>query len=204
MNALVIVDLQNDFVEGGALAVPGGRAIVPLANALQPRFDLVVGARDWHPPDHGSFAASHPGRAPGDIVELGGIPQVLWPVHCVQGTRGAEFVPELDRRRWAEVFSKGVDRDVDSYSAFFDNGRRRATGLGDFLRDQGVGEVFLLGLATDYCVKFSTLHAIELGFHAAVIEDACRGIDLRPGDTARALEDMRRAGARILRSGDAS
>lgn len=202
MNALVIVDLQNDFVEGGALAVPGGRAIVPLANALQPRFDLVVGARDWHPPDHGSFASSHPGCVPGDVVDLGGVSQVLWPVHCVQGTRGADFVPELDRRHWAEVFSKGVDRDVDSYSAFFDNDRHRATGLGDFLRAQGVGEIFLLGLATDYCVKFSTLHAIEFGFRVAVIEDACRGIELRPGDTARALEDMRRAGAQILRSGD--
>jgi len=194
MNALIIVDMQNDFVEGGALAVQGGKELVPLINKLQPRFDLVVATQDWHPANHGSFAANHPGRHPFDVIELGGLPQTLWPVHCVQNTPGADFVPGLERNRWAAVFQKGTDPEIDSYSGLFDNGKRRATGLGDFLKDRGVDQVYVLGLATDYCVQFTALDAASLGFETTLIEDASRGVDLHPGDVQKAINEMRRAG----------
>jgi nicotinamidase/pyrazinamidase len=200
MNALIIVDMQNDFVEGGALAVPGGKDLVPLINKLQPRFDLVVATQDWHPANHGSFAANHPGRKTFEMAELGGLPQTLWPVHCVQNTPGAEFVPGMDRNRWAAVFQKGTDPEIDSYSGFFDNGKRRATGLGDFLRDHGVADVYVLGLATDYCVKFTVLDAVALGFETKLIEDACRGVNLKLGEVVRAIDEMREAGVHIAHS----
>ncbi len=200
--ALILVDLQNDFCTGGALEVPHGEEVVPIANQLQGLFDLVVATQDWHPPDHGSFASQHRGHAPGDVVELGGLSQVLWPDHCVQGTPGAEFVATLDTSRVAKVFRKGTDRQIDSYSGFFDNGHRKATGLGDYLREQGVGEVVVLGLATDYCVKWTALDARELGFEAALVSDACRGVELAPGDVDRAVTEMREAGVRIIRSRD--
>jgi nicotinamidase/pyrazinamidase len=196
MNALIIVDMQNDFVEGGALAVPGGRDLVPLVSKLLGRFELVVATQDWHPANHGSFAANHPGRNVGDVIELGGLPQVLWPVHCVQNTPGAEFV-----RPWTNhVFKKGVDPEIDSYSGFFDNGKRRATGLGDFLKQRTIEQVYILGLATDYCVKFTALDAVALGFKTKLIEDACRGVNLKPGDVARSLEEMRQAGVHLVHS----
>lgn len=199
MNALIIVDMQNDFVEGGALAVPGGKELVPLVNRLQPRFDLVVATQDWHPANHGSFVANHPGRKTYDLIELGGLPQTLWPVHCVQNTPGADFVPGLDRSRWAAVFQKGTDPEIDSYSGLFDNGKRRATGLGDFLKKRGVDQVYVLGLAIDYCVKFTALDAVALGFRTTLIEDASRGVDLQPGDVEKAINEMRQAGVHIAR-----
>ncbi len=198
MKALILVDLQNDFCPGGALAVPEGDAVVPVANALQRRFDLVVATQDWHPADHASFAASHPGRAPGEVIDLDGLAQVLWPVHCVQGTWGADFHPALDRTRIARVFRKGTDPRLDSYSGFFDNGRRHATGLAEYLRDRGVNEVFVCGLATDYCVKFTALDAAELGFATRVVLDACRGVDLHPGDICRAVEEMQQRGIALV------
>ncbi len=201
MRALILVDLQNDFVPGGALAVPRGDEVVPLAGQLAARFDLVVATQDWHPPDHGSFAIQHEGREPGDTIVLAGLPQILWPVHCVQGTRGAEFVETLDMSRVRKVFRKGTQRDIDSYSGFFDNGHRRATGLGDYLKERSVSAVYVLGLATDYCVKFTALDARSLGFETCLIEDACRGVELAPGDVDRAVEEMRAAGVRVLRSG---
>jgi nicotinamidase/pyrazinamidase len=200
VRALIVVDIQNDFLPGGALAVPGGDEVVPVVNRLLPCFDLVVATRDWHPADHGSFATMHPGRRPGDRVDLHGLEQVLWPPHCVQGTHGAEFAPGLDTSRLAAVFYKGVDPAVDSYSTFFDNAHRRSTGLAEFLEERGVDEVFLAGLATDYCVGYSAAHAIELGLRTNVVVDACRGIDLRPGDAQRTLEDLRRAGVRLVQS----
>jgi nicotinamidase/pyrazinamidase len=198
MRALIIVDVQNDFLPGGALAVPGGDEIVPILNGLQPRFDLIVATQDWHPPKHGSFAANHPGRTPGETIDLAGLPQILWPVHCVQGTPGAEFAPTLDRSRWARVFTKGTDPEIDSYSGFFDNGHRRATGLGEYLGAEGVEEVYVAGLATDYCVKFTALDARGLGFETFLIADASRGVDLQAGDCARAVEEMRAAGVKIV------
>ena len=200
MNALIIIDIQNDFVFGGALAVAGGDQIVPVVNALQQKFELVVATQDWHPARHGSFAAMHPGKRPGEVIDLSGFPQVLWPVHCVQNSPGAQFVAGLDLSRIEKVFQKGTDPEIDSYSGFFDNGHRKATGLGDYLESRGVSHVFICGLATDYCVKFTALDARQLGFTVTLIEDACRGVNRQPGDSASALEEMRRAGVMVLQS----
>ena len=197
MKTLIVVDVQNDFIAGGALAVAGGVEVVPLIDRLQMDFDRIVATQDWHPADHRSFAANHPGRQVGDVIDLDGRSQVLWPPHCVQGTPGADFAPGLDRSRWTAVFQKGTAREIDSYSGFFDNGHRRATGLGAFLREHGVKEVWVAGLATDYCVKFTALDARREGFDVSLVENACRGVDLRPGDTARAVEEMRAAGVRL-------
>lgn len=200
--ALILVDLQNDFLPGGALAVPDGDQVVPVANLLQLHFDRVVATQDWHPADHGSFAANHAGKSPGELVQLSGQPQILWPVHCVQGTPGAELAPGLERPKIEKVFFKGIDREVDSYSAFFDNAAQRSTGLGEYLRDTGVTEVYVMGLATDYCVQFSAIDAAKLGFKTYAVEDGCRGVDLQPGDSERAFEAMRRAGIEIVSSGE--
>ncbi len=191
MKALIIVDVQNDFCPGGALPVPEGDSVVEVINRIQPAFDLVVATQDWHPADHGSFAANHPGSRPGEQIDLAGLPQILWPVHCVQGTPGAELHPRLDRSRIARVFPKGTDPSVDSYSGFFDNGRRSSTGLGEYLNQHGVTDVYVCGLATDYCVKATGLDAVGLGFKTYLIEDACRGVELQPGDVQRAIGEMR-------------
>jgi nicotinamidase/pyrazinamidase len=204
MRALVLVDIQNDFCPGGALAVPGGDEVVPVANRLIPRFELVVATQDWHPPDHGSFAVNQPGRQPYEVGELAGQPQVLWPAHCVQGTAGAAFHPALDRGRITRVFPKGTDPTIDSYSGFFDNGKRKATGLGEYLRAQGVDALFVLGLATDYCVRATALDAVGLGFAVTLVEDGCRGVGLHPDDVARALAELRAAGVQVVRSDEVS
>ena len=198
MNALILVDLQNDFCPGGALPVPEGDRIVAVINQLQRRFDLVVATQDWHPADHGSFAANHPGKKPGDTIELAGLPQILWPIHCVQGTRGAEFHPQLDTSAIAQVFRKGADPTIDSYSGFFDNGHRKSTGLGEYLKERGVDRVYVCGLATDYCVKYTALDAVDLGFKTYLVEDACRGVDLQPGDVQQAIEEMRSKGVAVV------
>jgi nicotinamidase/pyrazinamidase len=209
MNALILVDLQYDFMPGGPLGVPQGDEVVAVANRLvasAPRgrrgLELVVATQDWHPPNHASFATQHPGHKPGDLIELAGLRQILWPVHCVQGTPGAALVAELDTRRIGRIIHKGTDPTIDSYSAFFDNGHRQATGLGDFLRQQGVTDVYLMGLATDYCVRYSALDALQLGFRTFVIEDGCRGVNLQPGDSAAALAELRAAGALVTNSRD--
>lgn len=196
-SALIVVDVQNDFCPGGALAVPDGHAVVPIINQLMAEVDLVVATQDWHPADHGSFASQHAGKRPFDTIELAGQPQVLWPDHCVQGTAGAELRADLAAHRIARVFRKGTDPAVDSYSGFFDNARRKSTGLGDWLRAQGVAAVQVAGLATDYCVQFTALDAASLGFTTTVFQQACRGIDARPGDVVVAFEKMRQAGVRI-------
>lgn len=200
VKALVLIDLQNDFVPGGALPVARGSEVVPIVNRLQQLFELVVATLDWHPSNHCSFAANHPGKKPGDVMALNGVPQILWPVHCVQNTPGAAFVAGLNTRRVEKVFQKGTEPDIDSYSGFFDNGHRKATGLADYLRSRGTAEVFVVGLATDYCVKFTAIDSVHLGFKTHLIEDACRGVELQPGDVARALEEMRQAGVTIMRS----
>ena len=164
MRALVLVDLQYDFMPEGALAVPRGDEVVEVANRLMERFDLVVASRDWHPANHGSFASQHPGLKAGDFVKLDGIDQVLWPDHCVQETRGAMLHHALRSERIRKIVDKGTDPKIDSYSAFFDNAHRRATGLGDYLRSENVDEAFLMGLATDYCVRGSVLDAVKLGY----------------------------------------
>ncbi len=197
MKALIIVDVQNDFCPGGALPVPEGDRVVEVISRVQPEFGLVVATQDWHPAEHGSFAANHPGRSPGEQIELAGLPQILWPVHCVQGTPGAELHPGLDRSRIARVFHKGADPSVDSYSGFFDNGRRTSTGLGEYLKDQGVTDVYVCGLATDYCVKATALDAVALGFKTHLLEDGCRGVELQAGDVQRAINEMREQGVFI-------
>lgn len=195
-----MVDIQNDFCPGGSLAVPQGDDVVSLANALQVKFDLVVATQDWHVRDHVSFAVNHPGSQVGDIIDIDGIQQVLWPAHCVQGTFGAQFHPELDVSRVSHIIHKGADRYIDSYSAFFDNAHLRSTGLADYLHEHGVVSIYLLGLATDYCVKYSCLDAVSLGFDVHLIVDACRGIDLQSGDIAKALQEVQAQGVKIVTS----
>jgi nicotinamidase/pyrazinamidase len=202
MKTLILVDIQNDFLPGGALAVSAGDAVVPVANTLQTVFPLVVATRDWHPANHGSFAANHPGKKVFEQIVLNGLPQTLWPVHCVQGTFGAELAPGLRRERIAKIFPKGTDAGIDSYSGLFDNGRRQSTGLGEWLKGKGVTEVFVCGLATDYCVKFTALDAAQCGFKTHFIEDASRGVDLQPNDVKNAVAEMSRAGIATVQSSD--
>lgn len=201
MNALLLIDLQNDFCPGGSLPVSGGHDIIPVINAMQSAFKLVAATKDWHPKNHASFAVNH-GKKPGEVIQLDGLDQVLWPAHCVQRSPGAEFVPGLDTKRITKTFLKGVDQTIDSYSGFFDNGHRRATGLGEYLKDQGVNGVVVVGLATDYCVKWTALDAKKLGFETTVAVDACRGVNLKPGDVDRALEEMRDAGVKLVQSAE--
>ncbi len=202
VNCLVLVDIQNDFLPGGALAVPDGDALVPIANRLQTAFPLVVATQDWHPANHGSFATNHPGKKTFEQIHLNGLPQTLWPVHCVQNTTGAAFPAGLKQGRIAKVFQKGTDEGIDSYSGLFDNGHRKSTGLGEWLKQKGVTEVFVCGLATDYCVKFTALDAVQFGFKTFLIEDASRGVGLRPDDVKNAIADMNRAGVVIVQSAD--
>ncbi len=197
MDALILVDLQNDFLPGGALAVPRGDEVIPIANRLVGHFGFVVATRDWHPPDHSSFASQHPGHAVGDVIEVGGVAQVLWPDHCVQGTKGAELAAALNDAAISEIVTKGTSRDIDSYSGFFDNNQRQATGLLDILQRSGVTRVHVMGLATDYCVKFTALDALKLGFETNLVLEGCRGVDLTPGDSDRAVDEMRAAGASV-------
>lgn len=199
-SALVLVDLQNDFCEGGALPVSGGSSVIPLANKLQHSFQLVVATQDWHPANHASFASNHPGHGIGDVVKTDKILQILWPDHCIQDSFGAEFHRDLDLGRVARIFHKGIDSKIDSYSAFFDNEHLRSTGLGEYLRELDVSDVYILGLATDYCVKYSALDAKQLGFNTFVIADACRGVDLAEGDSVKAICEMRAAGIEIISS----
>ena len=197
MSALLLIDVQNDFLPGGALAVAHGDQIVPVANRRMPDYDLVVATQDWHPADHRSFASQHPGKQAGEIIQLDGLEQVLWPDHCVQGTRGAEFAAALDRVRVHQVIRKGTDQAIDSYSGFFDNARRKATGLEAYLRSKNVAEVHVMGLATDYCVKFTALDAVNLRFRTVLLTEGVRGVNLKEGDCQRALDEMRAAGVHL-------
>lgn len=198
--ALIIVDMQYDFMPGGALPTHEGDQIIGLINDLQNEFDLVVATQDWHPQGHGSFASSHPVRSPGEVVELYGIEQVLWPDHAVQNSTGAKLAEKLDQGRIARVFQKGMDPEVDSYSGFFDNGQRGDTGLNDYLRSAGVTEVFVVGLALDYCVKYTALDSQRLGFNTTLIVDASRAVNLDPDDGAAAVQMMKDAGIRVVDS----
>jgi len=194
--ALVLVDIQNDFLPGGALAVPDGDAVIAVARRLMDDFDVVVATQDLHPPDHGSFAVNR-GADPFTMGELGGLPQVLWPAHCVRDTPGAAFADGLPADRIDAVFPKGTDPAVDSYSGFFDNDHRRATGLAAWLRGRGIARLTVVGLATDYCVRATVLDALALGFEVTVVVDGCRAVDMHPGDGDAALAEMREAGAVI-------
>jgi nicotinamidase/pyrazinamidase len=200
MKALIVVDIQNDFLPGGALAVPAGDETVTLTNSLMPHFDLVVATQDFHPEGHGSFAPT-PDKI-GQLAELNGLEQVLWPAHCVQGTFGAELAGALDQEKVDRVVAKGTDAEVDSYSGFFDNGRRQQTELNEVLKDQGVKQVYVVGLATDYCVKFTALDAADLGYETFLIKDACRGVNLQADDVEKAINEMEQAGINAITSNE--
>ena len=196
-DVLLIIDVQNDFCPGGALAVADGDAVVPVINRLAQRFDHVVLTQDWHPPGHSSFATSHAGSAPFETIEMPYGPQTLWPDHCVQGTAGATFHPRLMTEKAELVIRKGFRAEIDSYSAFFENDRATPTGLSGYLRERGLKRIFMVGLATDYCVNFSALDARRLGFETVVVGSACRGIDLA-GSLAVAQAAMAAAGVQAI------
>ena len=202
MRTLLLIDLQRDFCPGGALAVPEGNAVVPIVNALMMRFEHVVATQDWHPANHSSFAANHLWRKPGQVIEINGLEQVLWPIHCVQESFGASFHPDVHTEGIDRTFVKGTDPMIDSYSGFFDNGHRKDTGLGTYLKAQGTTAVYIAGLATDYCVKYSALDAVQLGFDTFVVQDACRGVNLEAGDDARAFEEMAARGVQLITSSE--
>ncbi len=197
--ALILVDVQNDFSPTGALPVAEGDKIVPIINRLMPLFDQVIATQDWHPAGHASFASVQ-GKSPGELIELNGAAQIMWPDHCVQGSFGAEFIATLNTDALDFVVQKGTNSNIDSYSGFFDNQRLQATGLADYLRAHGLTDLYIVGLATDYCVKFTALDAAELGFNTWVVVDACRGVNLNPGDVDSALQEMQQAGCTLIQS----
>ena len=200
-DVLILIDVQNDFCPGGALAVPDGDAVVTIINRLAGRFAHVLMTQDWHPPGHASFASSHAGRQPFETIELAYGPQTLWPDHCVQGSPGAAFHDGLDVPKAELIVRKGFDPAIDSYSAFYENDQTTATGLSGYLRSRGFSRVILAGLATDFCVAFSALDAAREGFEVAVIADACRAIDLE-GSLAAARERMAGAGVGFISAAD--
>lgn len=198
MRALIIVDYQIDFLPGSPLGVPGGDEIVEPVNRLIRDADLVVATQDWHPANHGSFASNHAGKSPFEVVDWNGSVQTLWPDHCVQGSKGAELAGSLDWNRVEAVIRKGTDPGIDSYSAFYDNGHLRSTGLAGYLRERATDEVVVVGLATDYCVKFTALDAKECGFSTTVVTEASRGVGLNEGDIEAAYEEMANAGIQVV------
>ena len=198
-SALLVIDVQNDFTPGGQLAVPEGDLIVPLINRLARQFTQVVMTQDWHPTGHASFASSHPGHQPYDVIQLPYGEQTLWPDHCVQSTPGAEFHRELDLPHAQLIIRKGCNPDIDSYSAFLEADRRTTTGLSGYLKERGIDTVYMVGLALDFCVMFSALDARAAGFNTYVVMDACRAIDLN-GSLAAAIERMQSAGVGLIQS----
>ena len=198
MKALLLIDIQNDFIPGGSLAVTSADEIIPLVNQLQSFFDLVVATQDWHPSNHTSFASNHPGKEPFDQIVLNGLNQVLWPDHCVQGSHGAAFSSKLNMNRVETIFRKGTDRGIDSYSGFYDNGRRKSTALAEYLRAKQVAEVYIVGLAADYCVYYTAKDAIAEGFTTYIVEDAVRAISIEGFKLAE--EDFIARGGRIIES----
>lgn len=198
MRALLIVDVQYDFLPGGALQVPDGDQVIPVINNMQQAFPLVVATQDWHPANHGSFASAHACKKPFDHTPLGGLEQILWPDHCVQGSKGAAFAEELDMQSVEAIFRKGLDPEIDSYSGFFDNGRKKSTGLADYLKGKGVDTVYVTGLAGDFCVAFTVLDAIREGFETYLVEDATRPID--PDGFASMKASIQEKGGKIIQS----
>lgn len=198
MKALLLIDIQNDFLPGGALAVPEGDAIIPIVNKLQDQFGLVVATQDWHPENHKSFASNHAGKSTFDVIKLQGLEQVLWPDHCLQGTNGGAFSEAVDMRKVEVIFRKGMNPQIDSYSGFYDNGHLKSTGMADYLRSKEVTEVYLAGLAADYCVYFTVKDALQEGFKAFIIEDATRAIS--PEGFERAKADIESKGGKLVQS----
>ena len=200
--ALLVIDIQNDFCPGGALEVVDGDKIVPLVNSLMTRFPLIAATQDWHPPDQISFASQHSGKKPFDTIQIEDYEQTLWPDHCVAGTRGAEFHNDLNTEKFNLILRKGTDSKIDSYSAFMENDGRTLTGLAGYLSALKVEEVFICGLATNFCVMFSALDAVDSGFKTNLIADSCRGIDTPPGAVVESIETMKKKGVNIIQSRD--
>lgn len=200
MKALLIVDVQNDFLPGGALQVPEGDRIIPVINNIQKYFRLIVATRDWHPVNHGSFASNHAGKKPGEMIRLHGQSQILWPDHCVQGSPGAEISPLLNQALINNVIFKGSDPDIDSYSAFYDNGHLKETGLHAYLKRNGITTLYVTGLAADYCVYYTVKDAVLLGYETYLLTDATRGVNMQADDTQKAFEELRRIGAQLMTS----
>jgi len=198
MKALIIIDVQNDFLPGGSLEIPNAQEVIGEINSISGSYDFVVTTRDYHPQDHLSFASQHENKNPGDMIILNGYEQVLWPDHCVQGTIGSEIASDLDQDRINKVIYKGTNREVDSYSGFFDNNYFSQTDLHQYLQEKNIQELDVVGLATNYCVKYTVLDAIQLGYKVNVIAKACRGIDIAHGDVTRSIEEMKSAGAKVI------
>jgi len=199
MKALLIVDIQNDFCPGGALAVPGGDKIVPVINKLIDKFDAIIQTQDWHPEGHSSFASSHEGKNPYDTIEMEYGTQVLWPDHCVQGSEGADFHPNLNIKKSQVIIRKGFRKEIDSYSTFFENDQKTTTGLTGYLNQRDITDLYTVGLATDFCVKWSILDGIDEGFNMHIVEDAVKGIDL-DGSVDQAWKEMKEKGVKITSS----
>jgi len=195
--ALIIVDLQYDFLPGGALAVSGGDQVISFVNSILDDYEMIVATQDWHPADHGSFAANYEEKQPGDMIKLHDLDQILWPVHCVQGSHGAEFSSDLNTSKIQKIFQKGIDRGIDSYSGFFDNGHKKTTGLHDFLQSKKIIDLDIVGLATDYCVKFTALDAADLGFRVSVLRQGVRAVNIASGDELKAFSEMQKFGISI-------
>ena len=201
MKALILVDIQRDFTKNGALEVKNGDDVVPVANELMENdfFDLIVSTQDWHPEDHGSFAFVQ-GTELFTLGDLNGLPQVWWPTHCVQGSNGSEFHPDLNTNKVAAIFRKGMDRSVDSYSGFFDNGKRNSTGMGEYLKGLGVTDVYIVGLALDYCIKYTALDSVDCGFNTTVVLDGCKPVNLSVEDGVKAVNEMTSVGIHVVNS----
>ena len=197
-SVLLVIDVQNDFCPGGMLSVPGGNLVVPVINRLMRRFAKVVATQDWHPEGHLSFASGHPGKKVMETITINGIEQVLWPDHCVQGTAGADFYPGLDLNGISLILRKGTDRKTDSYSAFFENDRETSTGLDGYLKSLHMDTVYLTGLATDYCVYYTALDAVKLGYKTRIVLEGVRGVDFPEGNVDKALDDMKQKGVVII------
>ena len=201
-SVLLVTDVQNDFCPGGSLAVNEGDKVVPVINRVIRYFPRIVATQDWHPRDHISFAANHPGRSVHDVVEVDSMKQVLWPVHCVQGTAGADFHPALNTETFGLILHKGMNPRIDSYSTFMENDKQTATGLEGYLKGLRIERVYLCGLATDYCVFYSALDAVDMGFKTHVILDACRGVDVPDGNVAQSVKTMEERGIIMTHSAD--
>jgi nicotinamidase/pyrazinamidase len=200
--ALVVIDLQNDFCPGGALPVADGNKIIPVINSVMEKFDVVIGTQDWHPQNQISFASNHKGKSPNDQIDLNGLTQILWPDHCVQGTPGAEFNKALNTNKFNIILRKGINPEIDSYSAFKENDRRTETGLHAYIKALNISEVHFCGLATDYCVYYSAMDSVKYGFNTYVIVDASAGIDFPAGNISAAISDMKQNGIRIINSNE--
>jgi nicotinamidase/pyrazinamidase len=200
--ALLIVDVQHDFVAGGALEVKNGDTIIHTINKLQDKFDLIVATQDWHPENHKSFASQHKKKKVGDLIKLNGIEQFLWPDHCIENTFGSELVLELNQSKIEKIIQKGNNPEIDSYSGFFENDKKTKTELDEYLLGKDVDTVYICGLATDYCVKYTAIDAAKLGYETYLIEDACKGVNINPDDSEKAISEMKKVGVIVANSKD--